>query len=545
MADEEGGSVGGADREESEEAEMEVGVQPGCLPLVLELEEAGERVTVHVPANCTARELKRHLVDMGYLSDSASPGDLYYGGRRLDEDASILQYGIPDLYDHSEALLRMVDQGGLNSADKCKALERANSVLAALRDGAVLQWRAAAAPPADEGDATLMHRESGPLGMPELDSLIARAASAGTRAMQAATARLDDLDDDALVRSGGSNLTRMSSRELRKIALLLGGGVLTPATETLLHEMDAVEQHGEPGGGDVAGALSPPPLADTPSLHLLSPVELAEFMNRCEPKLFTPRGLKALDAFTPSSATWGRMPSGGLDMPTGSAAGDGGGRDVALHNKYLIDNLGSLAEQWVMDRAVLGAPDAVSDMPVAAAAATTTTSATDTVRIPVEHHGAPSTTAMPLEPSPHISEGYALRPRAPANDGIHHVSLSLPSSSTNSATSMLHRPHARTSSSSGPRSRPRLALSKEEKRVRRMEQNRQSAERSRLRKRQWEDMCRTEVARLAAENTALRRQLDALRDQVRHLQQLLAIHVRRQDPHLVSSPTQVPVETPI
>ncbi|KAK4537689.1 hypothetical protein CDCA_CDCA13G3714 [Cyanidium caldarium] len=543
MADEKGGGVGGGAMEESEEAEMEVGVQPGCLPLVLELEEAGERVTVHVPANCTARELKQHLVAMGYLSDGAPPGDLYYGGQRLDEDASILQYGIPDLYDHSEALLRMVDQGGLNSADKCKALERANSVLAALRDGAILQWRAAAAaaaPPAGEGDATLTHRESGPLGMPELDSLIARAASAGTRAMQATTARLGDSDDDALVRSSGSNLTRMRSRELRKIALLLGGGVLTPATETLLHEMDAVEQHGEPGGDGVAEALLPSPLADTPSLHLLSPVELAEFMNRCEPELFTPSGLKALDAFTPSSATWGRMPSGGLDMPTGSATGDGGGRGVALDNEYLIDNLGSLAEQWVMDRVAWGASGAVSDVPV-----TTATSATDTVHIPVEHHGAPSTTAMPFEPPPSISGGYALRPRATSNDGIHHVSLSLPSSRTDSATGMLDRPHASTSSSTGRRSRPRLALSKEEKRVRRMEQNRQSAERSRLRRRQWEEMCRTEVAQLTAENTALRQQLDALRDQVHHLQQLLAIHVRRQDPYLVSSPKQVPVQTPI
>jgi multidrug resistance efflux pump len=68
-----------------------------------------------------------------------------------------------------------------------------------------------------------------------------------------------------------------------------------------------------------------------------------------------------------------------------------------------------------------------------------------------------------------------------------------------------------------------------------MEQNRKSAERSRLRKKELEQRYRAAVRQLSEENAELRRQLDSFREQIQRMQQLLAVQMRA---------TSAPLDTP-
>jgi hypothetical protein len=485
------------------------------LPLLVQLSSSQSSGTVEsqrdtayalvrVSPVATVAEVKRELAKQGVISADGLPNvQLCFGESTLSEDSPIAEYLLPELYDYSEALLRMVDQGGLDAERKQVAMERALQVIETLRSG-VSSGRhpsGLADPPAPGRAPPGSER----IQLPGIDSL----------------PRPDAVPADGS--TGALGATAASA-----IAAPLWMPTIPAVSPT--------------GASVIMTDMNMP----WSPLQIWSPMDMAEHLHQMEPTLFTPKGVSAVGGFVPSSANLRRQNTADLARSSmhdlGAHTANSGGplsaarpmqsADPSTHAAY--SSGGMPAESRALQTAAAGTPSGAeassytSDLTGQSHRANddgAASPADDTTKA-IRDKGAETTLAA--NPSnQRLLDKLDLLPER-------WVLESAPDDRKRSGGGNDSMQGTETSSGDSRPSRL-LGLTAEERRLRRMEQNRKSAERSRLRKKELEQRYRMAVRQLTEENAELRRQLEAFREQIHRMQQLLAVQMR---------PNSVPMDMP-
>ncbi|KAK4533135.1 hypothetical protein CCYA_CCYA15G3992 [Cyanidiococcus yangmingshanensis] len=464
---------------------------------------------VHVSPVATIAEVKQELARQGYVSAEELPSvQLSFGEEALEEDSPLAQYLLPELYDHSEALLRMVDQGGLDLERKQEAMERALQVIETLRSGVPSGRLSTSTAGASGYPGARLAGE--PLNLPGIDVLPR------------------PRDPPRAVHSGVAGGTPTTA-----------GAVAAPLW------MPTVSALSPTSVGGITSDMSVP----WSPLQAWSPRDVAERLHQMEPKLFTPQGVSAVGALVPSSGSWRRQSVGDSVQPHAGASGthtstssDGGGGPLpsvwAMPGptpsgcpQESRSTVRATAPPIAPEESTLLRAGAVPS-PVGAGAGSCTSDLTGQSHW-IKSRGASHEADESVEAATERAPGSAPEFDEP-NERLLENLESLPERWILSNTST-DRKRSRagnesvqgTEASSGESRRTRVVgLSAEERRLRRMEQNRRSAERSRLRKKELEERYRMAVRQLTEENAELRRQLETFREQVQRMQQLLALQMR-------------------
>jgi hypothetical protein len=481
---------------------------------------------VHVSPIATVREVKQELVKQGIIPVEDLPSvQLIFGEETLSENSPLTEYFLPELYDYSEALLRMIDQGGLDVEQKHEAMERALQVIGSMRDG-ISSGR--------ESSST----------KPSVASAVQRAAAPGSERLQ-----LPGID--MLPRPLGTSAVHLENEGATDVVATRnvspGKGVTAaPLWSPMLPSLS-------PTGASV---IATEPYALWTPMQLSTPMDMAERLHMLEPRLFTPEGVSAVGAFVPLSARL-RQQNGGHSarLIAQEPALQPGGGAISGTSSFVDARTRSLAEAGPLESSVIRGSEAPCDIPKkrakyarAASGARTSTAGSS--------YSSDMTGQSRCDQdceSPQPGDASSL-----ARSGPHEHTASVQSAANQRLVSNLKNlpdrwvmegahegqvpVRGRSQASQGTEasssdSRPvRLAsLSPEERRRRRMEQNRKSAERSRLRKKELEQRYRAAVRQLSEENAELRRQLDSFREQIQRMQQLLAVQMRA---------TSAPLDTP-
>ncbi|GJQ11621.1 hypothetical protein GpartN1_g4769.t1 [Galdieria partita] len=101
------------------------------FPLLLDLPN-GQRRQLQVSVYDTIGDVKRKLSEEFHLIDTLQ---FHFGNMELQDDKTLYDYGIPEIYEQTESLLRMIELGGLNPQKKPEALERMCIVVESLKNG--------------------------------------------------------------------------------------------------------------------------------------------------------------------------------------------------------------------------------------------------------------------------------------------------------------------------------------------------------------------------------------------------------------------------
>lgn len=92
----------------------------------------GQRRQLQVSIHDTIVDVKKKLAQEFQLSDTLQ---FHFGNMELQDNKSLSDYGIPEIYEQAESLLRMIELGGLDAQKKPEALERMCIVVESLKNG--------------------------------------------------------------------------------------------------------------------------------------------------------------------------------------------------------------------------------------------------------------------------------------------------------------------------------------------------------------------------------------------------------------------------
>ncbi|GJD08887.1 hypothetical protein Gasu2_31670 [Galdieria sulphuraria] len=101
------------------------------FPLLLDLPD-GQRRQLQVSVYDTIGDVKKKLCEEFHFIDMLH---FHFGNIELQDNKTLYDYGIPEIYEQTESLLRMIELGGLDPQKKPEALERMCIVVESMKNG--------------------------------------------------------------------------------------------------------------------------------------------------------------------------------------------------------------------------------------------------------------------------------------------------------------------------------------------------------------------------------------------------------------------------
>eukprot|EP00871_Galdieria_phlegrea_P003647 jgi/Galph1/4283/GphlegSOOS_G2930.1 len=480
------------------------------FPLLLNL-PGDELRQVFVSIYSTIGEVKRKLGDLFDLDCNLN---FYFGNVELRDDKRLVDYGIPELYEQTETLLRMIELGGLDLKRRPEALERTCIVVESIKKG-VRDPRTLA--DVAKKESLRMRKESG---------TVQQVRTAGTP-------RNNVSQTDAQYSPDSYNRTTESNKT-----------VYLETEHLQLNKKDMGKPKGNESrvrvGGTSAAVSSPKlPLEKLEESNSLGDNgdDLMTLLADSLPDLFTPKGLSSLrSGSTPRAWTTPRYTSFSLDDPSTMVSSPMGSWDTLGNENQPFLQQGSTAKD---------APNWIRDYTATWNSQNNELSNCDSeqTRKQNEYQETEEEEASSKDSDQSSSESSHTKGHEDAfqgsKSGEHSTNPSTHSSSPSETNTSYYYRESRPSSSENSqliidhkmakkrgRKRKHPEMTEEERKAYRAMQNRKSAERSRQRKKIQQEAYQKRMEQLCTENDELRSTVQALHERLQYLESILSVTIR-------------------